>query len=292
MQIVIVTGLSGAGKSYALRALEDYGFYCVDNLPVPMIRPLVDWLTAQGTVTELALSVDARQHQYLNVLRDTLEQMKQIGHVVDVLYLDASEECLVKRFSTTRRLHPLSGTDVVTGIRRDREIMSKLRPRGKMDAHESIVNTDQLNVHQLKAIIQARYGEGQLSVVLLSFGFKYGLPRDANLIFDVRFLRNPYFDDDLKELDGRDSRVASYVFGGTDGASGNPSEAEQLVSHIEGLMSFSLPRFQHEGKLYLTVAVGCTGGRHRSVAMVEELHRRLRGDWDVLIKHRDLDLRT
>lgn len=296
MQVVIVTGLSGAGKSYALRALEDYGFYCVDNLPVPMIRPLVDWLTAQGTVTELALSVDARQHQYLNVLRDTLEQMKQIGHVVDVLYLDASEECLVKRFSTTRRLHPLSGTDVVTGIRRDREIMSKLRPSGKMNAHESIVNTDQLNVHQLKAIIQARYGEGHLSVVLLSFGFKYGLPRDANLIFDVRFLRNPYFDDDLKELDGRDPRVASYVFDGTDEASGesanNPSEAEQLARHIEGLMSFSLPRFQHEGKLYLTVAVGCTGGRHRSVAMVEELHRRLSDEWDVLIKHRDLDLRT
>lgn len=287
MRIVVVTGLSGAGKSYALRALEDYGFYCVDNLPLSLMRPLVDWLTTQGKVTELALSIDARQHEYLSVFREKLDEMRALEHKVDVLYLDASEECLVKRFSTTRRLHPLSGTDVLTGIRRDREIMSKLRPSGKpsgtSDIHESIIDTDQLNVHQLKAIIQARYGQGRLSVVLMSFGFKYGPPQEANLIFDVRFVRNPYFDDSLKDLDGRDSRVAAYVF--------DTPDAEQMVGHIERLLAFSLPRFQDEGKLYLTVAVGCTGGKHRSVAMVEALYRRVHSDWDVLIKHRDLDLR-
>ncbi|MCG8421794.1 MAG: RNase adapter RapZ [Proteobacteria bacterium] len=280
MHIVIVTGLSGAGKSTALRALEDYGFFCVDNMPLPVASQLVDWISGNGHVGQLAIAVDARQHEYLDSYRQELDRLVHQGHKVDVLYLDASDECLVRRFSTTRRRHPLSRDDLVEGISRDRQIMAELR--GMAD----VIDTETLNPHQLKALIQDRYGhgEGTLSVVMLSFGFKHGLPREANLVFDVRFLRNPYFDPELTEHDGRDPRVASYVL--------DTPEAKSMLEHIETLLRFALPQFQREGKLYLTVAVGCTGGRHRSVAMVEELCRRMCGDWDALVKHRDLDLRT
>ena len=280
MHIVIVTGLSGAGKSTALRALEDYGFYCVDNMPLPMASDLVDWIANKGHVDELAIAVDARQYQYLDSYRQELDRLSQMGHEVDVLYLDAPDEVLVRRFSASRRLHPLSGDDLVEGIRRDREIMAELHNIAE------VIDTQHLNVHQLKALIQDRYGagKGQLSVVLLSFGFKYGLPRESNLVFDVRFLRNPYFVPELTEQDGRDPRVSAYVL--------DTEEAQEMLTNIESLLRFALPQFQSERKLYLTVAVGCTGGRHRSVAMAEELHRRFRHDWNTLVKHRDLDLRT
>ncbi len=283
MHIVIVTGLSGAGKSTALRALEDYGFYCIDNMPLPMVSELVNWITAQdgaSAIEELAIAVDARQRQYLDSYREELNRLSAMGHEVEVLYLDASDDCLVRRFSATRRRHPLSRGDLIDGIRRDREIMAELHNIS------DVIDTETLNVHQLKALIQDRYGQGisELSVVLLSFGFKYGLPSESNLVFDVRFLRNPYFDPDLTALDGRDQRVASYVL--------DTDEAQKLLDHLEGLLRFALPHFQSERKLYLTVAVGCTGGRHRSVAMVEELHRRLGENWDIVVKHRDLDLRA
>jgi RNase adapter protein RapZ len=283
MHIVIVTGLSGAGKSTALRALEDYGFYCVDNMPLPLASRLVDWIAAEGAagrIDTLALAVDARQHPYLDSYRREIDQLMALGHELDVLYLEASEECLVRRYSESRRRHPLSGTDLIAGIRRDSDILAELRTIA------DVIDTDALNVHQLKAIIQDRYGRGQarLSVVLLSFGFKHGLPREANLLFDVRFLPNPYFDPGLTERDGRDPEVAGHVLGSV--------EARELIDHIEGLLRFTLPRFEKERKLYLTVAVGCTGGRHRSVAVVAELYRRIKRDWDILVKHRDLDLRT
>lgn len=280
MHIVIVTGLSGAGKSTALRALEDYGFYCVDNMPLPLANQLVEWMVAEGVIKELALAVDARQYPYLQSYRHELERLIALGHKVDVLYLDASEDCLVRRYSATRRRHPLSGKDLVEGIRHDGEILAELR------SIADIIDTTALNVHQLKAIIQDRYARGhvRLAVVLLSFGFKHGLPREANLLFDVRFLPNPYFDPQLTERDGRDPEVAGYVL--------ESQEARDLIGHIETMLRFALPLFERERKLYLTVAIGCTGGRHRSVAMVEELSRRIRNEWDALVKHRDLDLRT
>jgi UPF0042 nucleotide-binding protein len=186
----------------------------------------------------------------------------------------------VRRFSATRRLHPLSRKDLVAGISADRELLTEVR------ALADAIDTTMLNVHQLKALIQDQYSsiEGGLSVVLLSFGFKYGLPRESNLVFDVRFLRNPYFDPELTERDGRDPAVSRYVM--------DTPEAKAMAKHAEQTLRFTLPQFQRERKLYLTVAIGCTGGRHRSVAMVEELYRRLCDDWDVVIKHRDLDLRT
>lgn len=280
MNIVIVTGLSGAGKSTALRALEDYGFFCVDNMPLPLASRLVDWMATEGAVRELAIAVDARQHHYLSSYGAEIERLARLGHEVQVLYLEATEECLVRRFSTTRRRHPLSGKDLVAGIRQDRGILAELRTIA------DVIDTSSLNLHQLKAIIQDRYGRGQarLAVVLLSFGFKHGLPRESNLLFDVRFLPNPYFDARLTDRDGRDSEVSRYVL--------ETREAPVLIDHLETLLRFALPQFERERKLYLTVSVGCTGGRHRSVAVVEELGRRIKSDWDVLVKHRDLDLRT
>lgn len=275
MQIVIVTGLSGAGKSTALRALEDIEFFCVDNIPVPLVDGLVDHLAHEGDRDKVAIAIDSRQRRNLGAWATAMAKLRGAGHRLEVMFLDATDEVLLRRFSETRRRHPLSGDDLSDGVRRDRELMAELR------AGAAVVDTSNLNMHQLKAIIQDRYGgTGKLAVTLVSFGFKHGLPLDFNLVFDVRFLPNPYFEPTLTHRDGRDPDVARFVLG--------PAGTE-LVEHVERLLRFSLPQFQQEGKLYVTVAVGCTGGRHRSVAVVEELRRRLGSEYDMLVRHRDVE---
>lgn len=275
MLIVLVTGLSGAGKSTALRALEDIQFYCVDNLPLPLVPALVELMARLG-ISEVALSVDARQHMFLGGYRDIVTTLRAEGHRVDILFLEAPDDVLLRRYSETRRRHPLSGDELSNGIQRDRESLALLRE----DA--AVVNTGPLNVHELKAIIQERYGRnaGALAVTLQSFGYKHGLPADSDLVFDVRFLPNPYFVGELSAGDGREPKVAEFVLRSALGT--------ELVGELERFLRFTLPNFAREGKLYLTVAVGCTGGRHRSVAVVEELNRRLGSEWDVVVRHRDL----
>ena len=275
MQIVIVTGLSGAGKITALRALEDIEFTCVDNIPVPLVAQMVDHLAHEGDRDKLAIAIDSRQRRNLAGWPAALTMLRGAGHRLEVMFLDATDEVLLRRFSETRRRHPLSGDDLIDGVRRDRELMAELR-NGAM-----VVDTTNLNMHQLKAIIQDRYGgTGKLAVTFVSFGFKHGLPLEFNLVFDARFLPNPYFEPALTHLTGRDPEVAKFVFG---------PEGSEYVEHIERLLRFSLPNFQKEGKLYVTVCVGCTGGRHRSVAVVEELRKRLGHDWDILVRHRDVE---
>lgn len=276
MQLVIVTGLSGAGKSTALRALEDIEFYCVDNIPMPFVANLVEHMAHEGDCDKLAIAIDARQRRHLGTWRETLARLRSAGHRLEVMFLDATDEALLRRFSETRRRHPLSGDQVSDGIRLDRELMAELR------IGAAVIDTSNLNTHQLKAIIQDRHGhDGRLAVTLVSFGFKHGLPAEFNLVFDVRFLPNPYFDPALTHQDGRDAAVARFVL--------DSDEGQQLVTHVVDLVRFALPQFQKEGKLYVTIAVGCTGGRHRSVAVVEELRRRLGADWDVLVRHRDVE---
>lgn len=275
MQIVIVTGLSGAGKSTALRALEDIEFTTVDNIPVPLVPQMVDHLAHEGERDKLAIAIDARQRKNLPAWHETILRLRSSGHRLEVMFLDASDEVLLRRFSETRRRHPLSGDDLTEGVRRDREVMNDLREGA------AIVDTTNLNMHQLKAIIQDRYGgTGKLAVTFVSFGFKHGLPLEFNTVFDVRFLPNPYFEPSLTHLDGRDPEVAKFVLG---------PDGSELVRQVESLLRFQLPQFQKEGKLYVTVCVGCTGGRHRSVAVVEELRRRLGSEWDILVRHRDVD---
>src|SRR5215470_4504553 len=275
MQIVIVTGLSGAGKSTALRALEDIEFTCVDNIPVPLVASMVDHLAHEGDRDKLAIAIDSRQRRNLSVWQHALATLRNAGHRLEVMFLDASDEVLLRRFSETRRRHPLSGDDLSDGVRRDRELMAELRQGA------AVVDTSNLNMHQLKSIIQDRYGgTGKLAVTIVSFGFKHGLPLEFNLVFDVRFLPNPYFEPTLTHLDGRDPEVAKFVLG---------ADGLELVRQVEGLLRFALPQFQKEGKLYVTLCVGCTGGRHRSVTVVEELRRRLGGEWDILVRHRDVD---
>lgn len=276
MRLLVVTGVSGAGKSTALRALEDVGYYTADNIPLPQLAELVELVEKQG-VTQVAALIDSRQRAFLGEAPRVLGKMKADGRQIEVLFLDATDADLLRRFSETRRRHPLAGDDLRSGIEAEREVLAPLR-----EMADAVVDTGSLNVHQLKGIIQERYGarEGRLKVTLLSFGYKHGLPAEADIVLDVRHLPNPYFVAALSGLIGTNDAVASFVLEGDEGKT-------CLAKTLE-FLEYALPRHAAEGKSYLTIAVGCTGGRHRSVAMVEALARRLGGAWPVTIRHRDI----
>lgn len=279
MKIVIVTGLAGGGKTTALRALEDLGFFCCDNLPVSLFSTFVKSLESES-IEQCAISVDGRQQHFIADYHGQVVELKDAGHEVEVLFLEAADAVLFRRYSETRRRHPLSGDDVKDGIRQDREALASLRDEAQ------VINTGGLNVHELKAIVTGRYDGGpkRLAVNIQSFGFKHGLPQESELVFDVRYLPNPYFDPILGPQDGRDAQVSEFVFGS--------AEAAETIERIDEYLRFSLPLFAREGKLYITVGIGCTGGRHRSVALAEELARRLKENWHVLLRHRDLAKHT
>ena len=283
LSFVFITGLSGAGKSYAIKSFEDMGYFCVDNLPTTLIPTFADLIRHSGqTIRRVALGVDVREGEYLSHLLDALRELRARGHAVEVLFLEAGEEALVRRYHETRRRHPLAGEgNVLEGIRAERKAMSHLR-----EVADRIVDTSALTVHQLKELLvefyvtpKARLG---LATSLVSFGFKHGVPFDADLVFDVRFLPNPHFVPGLRPLDGRDARVREFVL--------DHDESRTLLGHLKEFLKFLLPRYEREGKAYLTVAVGCTGGRHRSVTLVEELRRFLDElGYAPSVVHRDLD---
>jgi UPF0042 nucleotide-binding protein len=280
---VVITGLSGAGKSYAIKCFEDMGFFCVDNLPTTLIPTFADLVDrSSDTITRVALGVDVREGEYLTHLLGTLEELRKRGHGVEVLFLEANEEALVRRYRETRRRHPLAPDgNVVDGIRAERKALTTMR-----EVADRIVDTSVLTVHQLKDLLIEMYVAPDkrpgLTISLVSFGFKHGVPFDADLVFDVRFLPNPHFVEGLRPLDGRDPRVREFIF-----AHGNSRE---LLRRLEDFLGFVLPAYQREGKAYLTVAVGCTGGRHRSVALVEELKTFLEGlGLAAGVVHRDMD---
>lgn len=284
IRFVIITGLSGAGKSYAIKCLEDLGYFCVDNLPTTLIPTFAE-LCANSSrgIQAIALGVDVREGEYLVNMVETIEELRSRGHRVDVLFLEASDETLVRRYHETRRRHPLAGEgNVLDGIRAERKALAHLR-----EIANRVIDTTSLTVHQLKDQMVHSYGPqaakgGGLSVSLVSFGFKHGVPYDADLVFDVRFLPNPHFVDRLRALDGRDPAVEEFVM--------SFSESRELLSRLEGLLKFLLPLYEREGKAYLTVAIGCTGGRHRSVMLVEALRSFLTGlGLSPIVRHRDLD---
>ncbi len=283
IRFVVITGLSGAGKSYAIKCFEDMGFFCVDNLPTTLIPTFADLVARSNhAITRVALGVDVREGEYLTHLLDTLGELRGRGHAVEVLFLEASEEALVRRYRETRRRHPLAlDGNVVDGIRAERKALSTMR-----EVADRIVDTSALTVHQLKdLLIEAYVAPGRrtgLTISLVSFGFKHGIPFDADLVFDVRFLANPHFVEGLRPLDGRDARVRKFIL--------EHEESREMVRRLQDFLGFVLPAYQREGKAYLTVALGCTGGRHRSVALVEELKGFLDGlGLTANVIHRDMD---
>jgi UPF0042 nucleotide-binding protein len=281
-RVVILTGVSGSGKSTALRALEDAGFYCVDNLPIVFLEKLLELSGhTAGEVTRIALVVDAREGRFLGEAPRIINEVRRSGTRVDVVFLDASDEALLRRYSETRRRHPLAGEgSVPDGIAAERRALEGL----KAIANE-VVDSSTLNVHELKRLVHARFVEGEaerMGVTVVSFGFRYGLPSHADLVLDVRFLPNPYFVPELKPHPGTDRRVEEYVLAQQD--------ARTFLDRADDLCSFLLPRYRAEGKSYLTIAVGCTGGRHRSVVIAAALARRLEASGtDVRLWHRDVD---
>jgi UPF0042 nucleotide-binding protein len=279
---VVVTGLSGSGKSTAIHVLEDLGFYCIDNLPVALIPRVVElWESSQEEVRRVALGVDARERHFLDQVPTVFAELRTRGVALEVLYLEASDDVLLRRFSETRRPHPAAeGGSAADGIRREREKLRALR-----EASDRIIDTSGLTVHELRAALRdliERTDTGVMTVALLSFGYKHGLPTDADLVLDCRFLPNPFFVEELRHRIGTDQAVADYVL--------NRDETRELLERITALLDFTLPRYQREGKSYLTIALGCTGGRHRSIVLVEELRRLLdaRG-YRVLVRHRDVE---
>jgi UPF0042 nucleotide-binding protein len=280
---VVITGMSGAGKSYAIKCLEDMGFFCVDNLPTTLIPTFADLVArSDHRLHRVALGVDVREGEYLPHLLEAIGELRARGHGVEVLFLEASDDALVRRYHETRRRHPLGGDgQVIDAIRAERKALAHLR-----EIAERIVDTSALTVHQFKALLVDLYGTPRtrpgLAMSLVSFGFKHGIPIDADLVFDVRFLPNPHFVDRLRPLDGRAGDVREFIL--------SHAESRELLVRLEELLRFLLPAYQREGKAYLTVGVGCTGGRHRSVAIVEELRRFLDGQgFAPTVVHRDID---
>ncbi|MBE2253502.1 MAG: RNase adapter RapZ [Myxococcus sp.] len=262
--IVVITGMSGAGKTTAVRALEDSGFSCVDNLPAPLLLKVTE---LGGKHQRLAFVIDVREGEYLKDAPRVLDEARRAGHDVQVLFLDASDESLTRRYSETRRRHPLSGRGTVAdGLATERALLKELR-----EAAEHVLDTSTMTVHELRRQVVARFGQAagiELAVTVMSFGFKYGVPSNADLVFDVRFLPNPYFVPELKAFTGKDARVAAYVI--------DRPDTWVFLDHVADLLAFLLPRYQREGKSYLTVAIGCTGGKHRSVAIAQVLADRLK----------------
>ena len=282
MKIVIVTGMSGAGKSTALNVFEDEGYYCVDNMPIELIPKFIE--LARGQKKEycnVALGVDIRSGDALNELDDMLKELSQRHYNYKILYLDSSDEVLVKRYKETRRTHPLAKDDRVDhAIEEERKQMSFLKEHA-----DYILDTSHMLTRELKQELEKIFVENghynNLFVTVLSFGFKYGIPADADLVFDVRFLPNPYYVDELRPLTGLDDRVFNYVM--------DCDIARTFADKLEDMINFLIPNYVKEGKTNLVIAIGCTGGKHRSVTLARELYSRLSGNtkYGFRLEHRD-----
>jgi UPF0042 nucleotide-binding protein len=303
IRVILISGVSGSGKTTAIKALEDIGFYCVDNLPILLIPKFLE-VCAQsgGKISKVGVVEDIRGYvpypstqkegdalggkDFSEDSRRIIKDLQKEGYAIEILFLESSDAVLMRRYSETRRQHPLSvGGSIREGIRLERDVLQGLR-----DMATRVIDTTNFNVHQLKDEIQRYAQEGstlrRMSVTLLSFGYSFGIPYEADLLFDVRFLPNPYFVEELKRLNGDDPRVASYVLQG--------EEAKGFIRRVREFIEFLLPLYEREGKSQLTIAVGCTGGRHRSMAMVNQLAEALRESVTrqqalLFVRHRDAE---
>ena len=283
MRLVIVTGMSGAGKATALKILEDTGYFCVDNLPVPFIDKFAE-LTASGNseITKVAIGIDVRSGKVLSRLEQILEQLTGQGIPYEILFLDASDEVLVKRYKETRRMHPLAESGrIEQGIALERERLVFLKKHA-----DYIIDTSKLLVRELKQELDKIFVQNRefknLMITVMSFGFKYGIPSDADLVFDVRFLPNPFYIDELKHKTGNDTEVQDYVM--------DFPEAAVFLEKLTGMLDFLIPNYIKEGKHQLVIGIGCTGGKHRSVTLANELYAGMKdhGNYGVKLYHRDI----
>ncbi len=282
MRFVIVTGMSGGGKSTALKMLEDAGFYCVDNLPVSLINKFVELIaTPDSEISKVALGLDVRTAQSFSKVEEVLTHLKECGYVFEILFMEASESTLIKRYKESRRVHPLNlDGRVEDGVRRERKILEGIRKKS-----DYVIDTTRLLTRELKEELDRIFIKNEeynsLIITILSFGFKNGIPGDADLVFDVRFLPNPYYIDELKHKTGNDQEVRDYVM--------RFPEAGEFLDRLTDMMNFLIPAYVKEGKYQLVVAIGCTGGKHRSVTLARELYGRLKdkGNYGLRLSHRD-----
>ena len=283
MKFVIVTGMSGSGKSTAMKVMEDIGYYCVDNLPIALLQPFLD-LSQDGNaeLQKVAVGIDMRNGTPLTALSDFVARAAVSGQPCEILFLDAEDSVLLKRYKETRRNHPLSADGrIEEGIRREREQMKDLRSQADHLVDTSRLLTRELREELVKIFVDNRDYKN-LFVTVLSFGYKFGIPADADLVFDVRFLPNPYYVEGLRHLTGNDREIRDYV--------GQFPETGEFLDRLEGMVRFLLPHYVSEGKSQLVIAIGCTGGKHRSVALTNALSERLAGDehYGLKTEHRDI----
>jgi len=283
LRVVIITGLSGSGKSTALRALEDIGFFCVDNLPVILLPKFLSITTSSSPeIKQVAMVMDLRERSFLDKYQRIFTGLKEKGYKIEILFLESSDDSLLHRFSETRRIHPLSERGMIMeGILMEREKLSSLKKMA-----DKIIDTTSINVHQLKDIVQRHFlpssRQKKMAINVTSFGYRYGLPVDADLVFDVRFLPNPYFVENLKNYDGHHADVQDYVL--------QNKESKEFLKKILDLMNLLIPLYEKEGKVRLNIAMGCTGGKHRSVVMANKLDSYFSSmKYMVNLNHRDIN---
>lgn len=284
MRFVIVTGLSGAGKTYAIRSLEDLGYFCVDNLPPTLISKFAEaCFQTEGKIDKIALVIDIRGGEFFHDLFENLSKLENAGYKYEILFLDASDEVLVKRYKESRRKHPLAPQGrVIKGIELERAKLKQVRNRAN-----NVIDTSNLTTRELREKITQIYEqdgqiETQLIITVLSFGFKYGIPVDSDLVFDVRFLPNPFYIQDLKHFSGNDKPVSDYVLGF--------EETRVFIEKLYDMLKYLIPHYLKEGKRQLIVSIGCTGGRHRSVTIANSIYEKLKdGQYKVNVDHRDIN---
>ncbi len=282
MRLVVVTGMSGSGKRTAMKMLEDAGYYCVDNLPIKLIDKFVELISEKNTeFSKVALGLDARADQPFEEVIKTLKKIKESHLHLEILFLETSDKTLMKRYKETRRLHPLAPDGrVEDGIKKEREALAEMKLLS-----DYIIDTSNLLTRELKEELDRIFVENKeynnLMINIVSFGFKNGIPQDADLVFDVRFLPNPFYVDNLKNLTGLDEAVQDYVMGF--------KESEEFLGMLENMLRFLIPNYIKEGKYQLVIGIGCTGGHHRSVTLANNLYKRLKdGDYGITLTHRDV----
>lgn len=283
MRFVVVTGMSGGGKSTALKMLEDAGFYCVDNLPISLVEKFVELISMPNSeISKVALGLDVRADQSFEDATRTLNQLKDKGYKFEILFMDADENVLIKRYKETRRVHPLAADGrVEDGVRRERSALENIRRNA-----DYVIDTTNVLTRELKEELDRIFVENgeynSLMVTVMSFGFKYGIPADADLVFDVRFLPNPFYIDELKAKTGNDKAVQDYVM--------SFEESDIFMEKLMDMIQFLIPNYVKEGKYRLVIAIGCTGGKHRSVTLANELYGRMKdkGNYGLKLYHRDV----